>query len=415
VPAFTTQHHAEIYKAFVPRGINYLEPTSGGRAVNKIVFDLASKCNLTCSYCFASQGHYGSQHFSKVPLLSADDAIEIVDRICAEVDYVAAVKFFGGEPLLNPDGIDAVCRRFLHHFELDHISRLPKYNIVTNGTIFSSRVAKLLRANAIRTTVSLDGYKSTHDTERKFANNKGSFDTIAHNIGRLFEAGVKTNIIESVFNVTHIADGYDIYGVYKYIKDRFAGQVDTVVVHPLDRSGLEGVRDDDNKTKYIRTMRSNARDSYSRIILEEFYEGKQDRFDLAMKNLTSPEKGQNLCEVGYDTFTIKTDGSVYSCYIFSGNKDFRAPNVRDKQFWEEFYSGVFAGRMAKANRFESAVCNACAVQPTCSHCLSGMSVKGGMDGLLPDIYCEYYLGQIEGFIDALTSMKLDGKLDQIYS
>jgi uncharacterized protein len=415
MPAFTTEQQAKIYNAFVPRDVTYLEPSSGGRTVQKIVFDLASKCNLTCSYCFASQGHYGSQHFSQVPLLPADGAIEIVDRICAEVDYVGAVKFFGGEPLLNLSGIDAVCRRFLYYFELGHISRLPKYNIVTNGTIFSNQIAKLLRTNAVRVTVSLDGYESSHNAERKFINNKGSFNTVARNIGRFFDAGVKTNIIESVFNVRHIADGCDIYGVYKYIKDRFIGQVDNVVVHPLDRSGLNSILDDDNKAKYISTMRENARASYSRIILEEFYEGKLDRFSLAMKNLTSAERGQNLCEVGYDMFTVKTDGSVYSCYIFSGDQDFRAPNVRDKQFWEEYYSGVLASRMTKANRFESAACNACAVQATCTHCLSGMSVNRGMEGLLPDIYCEFYIGQIEGFIDALTLLKLDGKLDQIYS
>lgn len=415
MPAFATSHYADIYNAFVPRSINYVEPLSGSRAVKKIVFDLASKCNLTCSYCFASQGDYGDQHFAKVPLLPAADAVEIVDRICEEVDSVGAVKFFGGEPLLNPSGIDALCRRFLYHFEAGHISTVPKYNIVTNGTIFSGNVAELLRRNEVRVTISLDGYETTHNAERKFANNKGSFNTVARNIGRFFQAGVKVNIIESVFNVTHIADGYDIYGVYKYIKGKFVDQIDTVVVHPLDRTGLDRIDESAAKARYISTMRENARRSYRQIILEEVAEGKLDRVNLAMTNLTSAEKGQNLCEVGYDTFTVKTDGSVYSCYIFSDQADFRAPNVRDKEFWEEYYSGVLAGRMEKADRFASAVCNACAVQPTCSHCLSGMSLKKGMEGLLPDIYCEFYVGQIEGFIDALTELKSQGRLGKVYT
>jgi hypothetical protein len=39
-----------------------------------------------------------------------------------------------------------------------------------------------------------------------------------------------------------------------------------------------------------------------------------------------------------------------------------------------------------------------------------MDSESGMDAILPDINCEFYLGQLEGYMDALNRAKAHGQL-----
>lgn len=70
-------------------------------ALRTLALTICNKCNLACSYCYASQGRWD------IPgqMMSKDVAFAAIDHLFAEVKRsnasLATVSFFGGEPLLR--------------------------------------------------------------------------------------------------------------------------------------------------------------------------------------------------------------------------------------------------------------------------------------------------------------------------
>lgn len=54
--------------------------------------------------------------------------------------------------------------------------------MTTNGTLLTMDIARFLAENNFEVLISLDGSKNEHNEYRKFANGKGSFDTIMNNL-----------------------------------------------------------------------------------------------------------------------------------------------------------------------------------------------------------------------------------------
>jgi uncharacterized protein len=104
-----------------------------------------------------------------------------------ELKKNAIVSFYGGEPLLQFDLIKKV---------IEYCNRSGpdiNYYMTTNGTLLTDEMIDFIIKNDIIMTFSLDGYKSNHDRNRVFMNDKGSFDTVMKNIIRLQEEKKRRN------------------------------------------------------------------------------------------------------------------------------------------------------------------------------------------------------------------------------
>lgn len=124
----------------------------------KLIFELTSLCNFSCTHCIREEGDAG---FLPVPLVEKvmDEA-----RRYGNVDFVA---FTGGEPTLHPGFAELLGLVAGHGW---------RFGFVTNGWRFAERtLAQVLphRAHAGNVTFSIDGAtEETHDTLRR---RKGSF------------------------------------------------------------------------------------------------------------------------------------------------------------------------------------------------------------------------------------------------
>lgn len=154
-------------------------------SLSTIYFYLTKECNLACRHCWISPKFKNIKVADEY--LSLDLLKSIIDQ--AIPLGLTDIKLSGGEPLLHPDILDilSIAR-----------DRDLCVNVETNGTLVTKEFTDSISScNKKFISVSLDGVDApTHDWVRGV---KGSFDLTLNGIRILVGAGLKPQIIMSLF------------------------------------------------------------------------------------------------------------------------------------------------------------------------------------------------------------------------
>lgn len=153
--------------------------------------NLTAFCNLDCTYCFADGGDYGRIK-GKLEARTVPHIFEFIREHVTPSNTVR-FEFFGGEPLLNLERIEEICREAERVRGESGIRFL--YRISTNLTYLPPRALELLVARGFTVSVSIDGGRETHDRNRPGRNGKGSFDAILQNCKRLRAASDEVTLV----------------------------------------------------------------------------------------------------------------------------------------------------------------------------------------------------------------------------
>ena len=112
-----------------------------------VEFSLDTKCNLACKYCY-------SAHTPPNPM-SIDTAMKFFERINYMMDYYDKdtyhISYFGGEPLLNWEVIEATLPKFQED------PRCASYVVITNGALLDSKKVQFLKKYNCGISLSFDG------------------------------------------------------------------------------------------------------------------------------------------------------------------------------------------------------------------------------------------------------------------
>lgn len=170
-----------------------------------IIF-LTYRCNLNCSYCFASNVVF-DKDLTKYSL-SDDRTNQLINFIKHDIlrrkSKDNSIVFFGGEPTLVPNIIDYIINE-TRNLDL-------KYSIYTNGLLLD-RIPKHILLKLDTILVAIDGDKTVHETYKPV----GSYDRIIKNVRYIkneFQGELiaritmeeKTDIYKSV---TNLLDDFD--------------------------------------------------------------------------------------------------------------------------------------------------------------------------------------------------------------
>ncbi len=154
------------------------------RKINKVTLQVTQNCNLRCSYCIYSENNNFGQrsHSAKtMPLEVAKKALEFYKSHSLDSDK-ASITFYGGEPLLEFLRIKEIVSYAEDIFEGKEIL----FSITTNATLLSEEVIDFLSEHNFIIMLSIDGPKKVQDSNRRFKNGQGSFDTVMKNISLLY-------------------------------------------------------------------------------------------------------------------------------------------------------------------------------------------------------------------------------------
>ena len=114
-----------------------------------LTLNVANKCNLNCAYCYANGGVYSSSE----NLMNVQTAVDAVKLFAEYYHELKRIKFFGGEPFLNPDAIEATCEICKSLVKQNILRYMPDFDTVTNGTLLNQKLIDLIKTYNIAVTV----------------------------------------------------------------------------------------------------------------------------------------------------------------------------------------------------------------------------------------------------------------------
>ena len=148
-------------------------------------------CNFDCPYCF--ENHKAGKMTDEVQ----DDVVALAERMLDVAQEKAlSVTWFGGEPLLAPDVIEALSGRLMALCE----AKSAEYSagIITNGYLLTQENADLLaRCKVTSAQITLDGVGEAHDKTRHLAGGGATFGRITDNLKQVkldFHVSIRHNV-----------------------------------------------------------------------------------------------------------------------------------------------------------------------------------------------------------------------------
>lgn len=196
-------------------------------------FNISEDCNLQCAYCVAKGGSYGRES----SFMSVETARLGVERFFEHYHTVQNIQFFGGEPFLNPDAIEAVCEALYERKAKNPDFKMPYLNVNTNGTIINDRVINLIKKYNLQLVVSIDGPKEIHDRFRRTRGDAPTFDTILKNVHTFFEATGQPAGYEMVYNTDLLESGWTLRQILEHFKSILPKNDYVMYVAPMVNDG----------------------------------------------------------------------------------------------------------------------------------------------------------------------------------
>ena len=312
----------------------------------KLMLNMSDDCNLNCKYCYASK-YYNRQNMSK----------ETIDKVISKFflsEVISGIKliiFFGGEPLLNIDGIEYFINR-LEELRTDgKISRLPRFNIITNGTIYTQRVAELFKKYKFGILVSCDGPADIQDIQRPFRHSdKGSFEVVSQNLKKMKEDGLDVGI-ECTVTKHGVAAGYTHAKIKSFFKDEF--NISNLMCVPENMTTIE------KKFEFHENFYTNTNRLFE---VFENIEEYDELFEISYRLLTK-KSITYPCTLGRTSFHILANGEIYPCQLISGMEEYKISHI------DSFNNSLFYNNdWIKKYDSHSQKCNSCWAKPLCKFC-----------------------------------------------
>lgn len=148
-------------------------------------------CNFDCPYCF--ENHKAGKMTAEVQ----DDVVALAERMLdAAQKKDLYVTWFGGEPLLAADVIEALSGRLMAMCDAKGVRYSA--DIITNGYLLTQENADLLARCKVKSAqITLDGVGEAHDKTRHLAGGGATFGRITDNLrqGKLdFSVSLRHNV-----------------------------------------------------------------------------------------------------------------------------------------------------------------------------------------------------------------------------
>lgn len=307
---------------------------------------VANDCNLRCRYCYAYGGSYGMP----AQRMSPETAERYLEKLLiGRYRGVKTVTFFGGEPTLCPDTIQAICEFFEENVEKEIFDETPQFLMVSNGTLIDERMAKLIHRYNIGVTISIDGPMEINDLNRVDSDGKGTFSRIARGIDMLNQVGSPPVLLEATYTMLHKELGYSWNGIRDYIKEQF--HTENVMVAECSDGGIEDGLAYENWDPHV----------------EDIGKAPFPNIEFTAKRLAAKEISDIGCDVAYGSIALLPNGEIYPCHFFINHPEYKIADFCDGNFDFSGYSRVLS-YFEGIRKSQSTRCKECWAKAVCSAC-----------------------------------------------
>lgn len=348
--------------------------------VKALCLHVAHTCNLTCDYCFASQGKFHGER-AMMSLEVGKRAIDFLiensgSRRNLEVD------FFGGEPLMNWDMVKEVVK-YARSIEKEHNKNF-RFTLTTNGVLIDDDVIDFCNKEMHNVVLSLDGRKEIHDRLRRTVNDKGSYDIIVPKFQKFVEKRKGKNYyIRGTFTNENLDFTEDI----KHMVDLGFTELslEPVVTAPGDPAEITEDKLDQIYEEY---------EKLANYMLERKKEGKPISFYHYILDLEGGpciHKRVTGCGVGTEYYAVTPWGDLYPCHQFVGKEEYKLGDI---------FNGIdkkdLQNEFKHCNVYAKKECRSCWARLYCSGgcAANALNATGSVRGI-PKKSCDIFRKRIE--------------------
>ena len=292
---------------------------------------VAHDCNLSCNYCFASQGNFKGQR----ELMNEEVGKRALDFLIENSGNRRNIEldFFGGEPLMNFDLVKKLVA-YGRKIEKEHNKHF-RFTITTNGVLLSDDKIDFINENMDNVVLSLDGRKDINDCMRPTVNGKGSYDIIVPKFKKLVEKrGDKDYYIRGTFTNNNLDFSEDLKTFYE---------------EGFEKTSIEPVVTDEKEPYAIREEHlEKILQEYEKLSKDYMEIRKTDKDFLFFHFMIDLNQGPCAvkrsvgCGAGSEYVAITPEGDVYPCHQFVGEEEFKLGDIfngiKNTELRDEFKS-----------------------------------------------------------------------------
>ncbi|NOQ24620.1 MAG: radical SAM protein [Bacteroidales bacterium] len=369
--------------------------------ISQLTFLCSTNCNLRCKYCYAQDGSY-EYPAENMPPETAEKTIEFfVDKY----KNIASVLFFGGEALLNFEMIKAAVEKFKNLHLQGKISEIPRYSLISNGTLLNDEIIEYLSLNKFSLTISIDGNKIINDKLRIFPNGKGTFDVILNNILKIKKNYPNINIAwESTFTNVHESLGMTVEDVNNTLKE-ITGIEEGMIIPAIksDHTNFEP-----NLKEVKKDLKKMFHDDWQNV-----YEGKRINdvdFLGTIVKFMDKSSSRYMCAMGFFLFSIAPNGDIFPCHMLTSGKkpDFFIGNINDDK--DHLFSNIqkMSDKLKTYDKAKNSNCNNCFAAGFCGFCPAIHILEN--DFKVTEQYedtCKLVQNQVKDFLFRMAEIRLD--------
>ena len=253
---------------------------------------VTQECNLQCGYCYIVK---------QPAIMSRATAEKVIDFIFGRTpdDEPIHIGYFGGEPLLALQQIKDITAYIENHplFNPDRV----ELAIVTNGTVFSDEIVRLVSEHGIRFGISCDGPPWVHNRFRRTREGKGSSQLVAQTIGLALEAFDRV-MVNAVYRPETIGD---LAATMDYLSDLGVRRIYLNADYSADWKP--------NDLASISERYQQVADRYIQYYLAgepHFISLIDSKITVILREGYAPKE---RCRMGKGEMAFTPDGSIYPC------------------------------------------------------------------------------------------------------
>lgn len=320
--------------------------------IKALCLHVAHTCNLTCDYCFASQGKYQGER----ALMSFEVGKQALDFLIANSGSRRnlEVDFFGGEPLMDWEVVKQLVN-YARSVEKEHNKNF-RFTLTTNGLLVDDDVIEFANKEMHNVVLSLDGRKEVHDRLRRTVGGHGSYDVIVPKFQKFVQSRNNT--------------GYYVRGTYTHDNIDFTKDIFHMADLGFTELSMEPVVCDP-KEPYALTEADlpvlfEQYEILAKDMLRREKEGKPITFYHYMIDLTGGPcvyKRVTGCGSGTEYMAVTPWGELFPCHQFVGDPAYSLGDI-----WKGVTHPEVQDKFRKCNAY---------ARPDCKDCWAKLYCSGG--------------------------------------
>lgn len=264
---------------------------------------LTHDCTLRCRYCYA-----GRKYAHAMSQDTAHRGMELGLDEAARIGCGLDVSFFGGEPLLEWNLLQ-FCHEYLSR-RAEEVNIPVRYGITTNGTLLTQDKLEWMAERDFLIGLSLDGSPAMHDTNRRFADGRGSHAAVMQALERI---NAFPKLRSKVICVVNPDNHHYLRAGVRWLHEHYRGNIGLNFDYWSEWTDAQF----ESLTRELEGMVSDITDSYriGQPMRVEAIDGK------IRSHLYAGKEFCNHCRIGEQEIAVSVDGKLFPCSRMVGVGD----------------------------------------------------------------------------------------------